>query len=284
VGLVLTSDGSGTSGLGTTALAGQTVAVTGYVYSGKAQWAVAGSGIWSSNGNWSDTQGSGGPGTPGVAGYAGDTATFGSVIGNNAACITLDTPVTLSAISFSNTAAGGYTLSGSGANTLTLNNSGSGATITVADGSHVVSAPVVLADNLTVSGSGTLAFGTASSITDNGSGCSLTMSGTGGTLILGGSNAYGGGTNVNAGTLEVLNSSALPEGTSLTVGASAPLLFGDSLQAAPPGHHVPMVGDVQAVPEAGTLALLGAAVCGAAIYRGIRSRRAYRRRRKIQNT
>ena len=53
----------------------------------------------------------------------------------------------------------GYTLSGSGANTLTLNNSGSGATIAVANGSHAINAPVVLADNLTVSGSGTLAFG-----------------------------------------------------------------------------------------------------------------------------
>ena len=86
---------------------------------------------------------------------------------------------------------------------MTLSNSGYGATITVANGSHAINAPVVLADNLTVSGSGTLAFGAASSITDNGLGYGLTMSGAGGTLILGGSNTYGGGTTIAAGTLTI---------------------------------------------------------------------------------
>ena len=89
-----------------------------------------------------------------------------------------------------------------------------------------------------------------------------------GALILTASNTYTGGTVVEAGTLIVSDHDALPSGTSLTVGADASQLFGGSLQAAA------MAGDMQAVPEPGTLALLAAAVCSAAVYRHIRSRKA----------
>src|SRR5208282_1365769 len=132
----------------------------------------------------------------------------------------------------------GYTLSGSGSNDLTLNSSGTPlagaeATITVSGGSHAIDAPVVLADNLLVMTGGsnawTLSFGTASSITDGGAGYSLTMSGSGGTLILSGTNTYGGGTIVDAGTLLITNDTALPVGTSLTVGAGATLIFDSSI-------------------------------------------------------
>ena len=64
-------------------------------------------------------------------------------------------------------------------------------------------------------------FGTASSIADYGSGFSLTMSGAGGELILSGSDMYTGGTSVTAGMLEVTTAAALPDGTSLTIGAAA---------------------------------------------------------------
>ena len=93
--------------------------------------------------------------------------------------ITLDEPVTLGTLILGNSDSTtvGYTLIGSGSNTLTFSNSGYGATITVANGSHVIDAPVVLADNLVVSGSGKLAFGTSSSITDEA--LALTMNGAG---------------------------------------------------------------------------------------------------------
>ena len=81
--------------------------------------------------------------------------------------------------------------------------------------------PVVLAGSLVVTGSGTLTFGSSSSIADNGSQYALSLNGPGGTLILSGSDTYGGGTNVNAGTLIVTNNTALPSETSLTVGAAA---------------------------------------------------------------
>ncbi len=95
-------------------------------------------------------------------------------------------------------------------------------------------APVVLAGNLTVTTSGanpwTLSFGTAGSI---GGDYSLTMSGTGGTLILSGSNTYSGGTFVLDGSLIASDNEALADGSSLIVGSAAladfaPLLSADA--------------------------------------------------------
>src|SRR5208283_2958670 len=57
---------------------------TAQVFSGKAQWNLSGGASWGSNGNWQDTQ-AGGPnaGAPGISGFAGDTATFGKIIGSS---------------------------------------------------------------------------------------------------------------------------------------------------------------------------------------------------------
>ena len=67
-----------------------------------------------------------------------------------------------------------------------------------------------------------------------------------GMLILSGENTYGGGTIVTSGTLDVASSSALLDGSSLTVGENVPSIFGDAVQG------------VHAVPEPTTLALLAA--------------------------
>ena len=147
-----------------------------------------------------------------------------------------------------------------------------GASIAVLSGTHAMNAPVVLANGLVVSGSGTLAFGSSSSITDNGGGFSLTISGPG-ALILSGSDNYGGGTIVDAGTLIATNSNAILDGTSLTVGAGGAFIFdptmsGVSYQTASGGamsHEM-----VSTVPEPGTIALLVAAFWSAAIYRRFR--------------
>jgi autotransporter-associated beta strand protein len=69
-----------------------------------------------------------------------------------------------------------------------------------------------------------------------------------GALVLSGIDTYTGGTFVTAGLLEVTNPAALPDGTSLTVGANAASVFGGA--AAPAGSSA-------AVPEPSTLALLG---------------------------
>ena len=65
-----------------------------------------------------------------------------------------------------------------------------------------------------------------------------------GELILSGSNTYQGGTIVSAGTLAVTNHNALPNGSSLTVGAGAGQLF-----AAPEaGGLVPNTQPLAAAP------------------------------------
>ena len=169
-------------------------------------WASAASGNWSNPANW----------TAGVPNSIGAAVTINAPTAP--LTVTLDIPLTLGTLTLgnSNSSSVGYTLSGSGANTLTLNNSGRGATISVTNGSHAINAAVVLADNLVVSGSGTLAFGSAG-ITNNGGGYSLTMNGTGGTLILGGSNTYSGGTILNAGILQAGNNSPGSEHAALAV-------------------------------------------------------------------
>ncbi len=141
--------------------------------------------------------------------------------------ITLDSPQTVGTLQLSNSAGAGtgYTLSGGGSNTLTFNNSSSGATIVLAGGTHVIAAPVVLADNLVVTGSGTLDFNSASSITETNGSYSLTMSGAGGKLILSGSDTYAGAMAVTGGTLLVTTRTALPSGTALIVGAGGVFIF-----------------------------------------------------------
>ena len=105
----------------------------------RASWASAVSGNWSDVRKW----------TGGVPNAAGAIAVFNAST-TAALTITLDNPRTVGALQFGNSGGAnvGYTLSGSGSDNLTLNNSGSGATIAITDGSHVINAPVVLADNL----------------------------------------------------------------------------------------------------------------------------------------
>ena len=110
---------------------------------------------------------------------------------------------------------------------------------------------------------GRLFSGRTSSITDNGSGFSLTLDGEGETLILMGSDSYGGGTSVLAGTLIVDSAAALPEGTNLTVGNVS--LFAAPL--VPAGSFGLSDAVVAPVPEPGTLALLAAGALALMFYR-----------------
>jgi len=75
----------------------------------------------------------------------------------------------------------------------------------------------------------------------------------GGILTLTGSNTYTGGTTISAGMLVATSSSALPDGTSLTVGGT--FIFDPSASATPASGAV-------AVPEPGTLLLLAAGAIG----------------------
>ena len=220
-------------------------------------WTSTASGNWSNSSNWAG-------GVPnGVGAWAALNAPTSVKI-----TVTLDTPVTLGTLLLGNSgkASTGYALTGAGSNSLTLNNSGSGAMISVTGGVHVINAPVILADNLTMTTGGTatweLSFKSASSISDSGAGHSLTLSASNGILILSGSDNYTGGTFVEAGTLIAMNPDAIATGTKLVVGkpsqfgqiAAASTAGGDPLR----GYPGSGLNEAASVPEPATMALLGA--------------------------
>jgi autotransporter-associated beta strand protein len=186
-------------------------------------WSAAVSGSWSAAGNW----------TGGVPDAAGAIAVIDAPTAT-ALTITLDKPQTVGALLLGNSGGTtlGYTLNGAGTNSLTFNNSGYGATVTVTGGTHGVNAPVVLADNLQVAGGNagwTLSI--AGSITGS---HSLTMSGNG-TLILSGQSTYTGGTTLAAG---VVSLGAAENGTSGPLGESGSIVFdGGTLQYSAVNQH-----------------------------------------------
>ncbi len=88
-------------------------------------------------------------------------------------------------------------------------------------------------------------------------------------LTLSGTNGYTGGTTVENSTLIVQSSGAIADGASLAVGDPA-------LLSLLPAAVVPSraeSGEVAPVPEPSTLALFSVAVCGAAVYQRLGSRR-----------
>jgi fibronectin-binding autotransporter adhesin len=118
--------------------------------------------------------------------------------------------------------------------------------------------------SLVLLGSGALTVGDATTTTFDGTisgvGGSLIKQGAG-TLVLSGSDNYTGGTTVIDGTLALATPTALPDGSSLTVGTGGSLAFGSALA-------VSLGAGAAAVPEPGTLALLVAgAIVGAGLFR-----------------
>jgi len=79
-----------------------------------------------------------------------------------------------------------------------------------------------------------------------------------GLLILSGSNSYSGGTVVDAGTLTITNNTALPDTSSLVVGAGGTLIFDPSAAVSPVTKSLSAI----AMPEPSTLALLGVGAIG----------------------
>ena len=264
-GTAAVGSGSGSFTLNVTPELSSTAAVTASysisVTSGNMNWGGPSGGSWSAAG-WSDTVAGGAAVAPGLnpAWTHSDVANFTSTAGS-AATVSLDVSPSLRAIAFTGTTA--YILSGAGGtlslNGGSLNSGGGGASIAVnASAQSVIDAPVLLADNLTVSGSGSLLFSASSSIADNGAGMSLTLISSGGTLVLSGSDSYTGGTNVEEGTLVVTSPDAIADGTSLTVGD--PILFLPEATMAIPSARPNIIpaAAVAPVPEPASLAILAA--------------------------
>ncbi len=115
-------------------------------------------------------------------------------------------------------------------------------------GNGVLAAPATIAATATVMPNANLTLTLAGNLSGTGQ---LIETGSG-QLVLSGSNTYSGGTNVYSGTLEVINSNALANGTNLTIDAGDKFIFPNSVAEAP-------AATVNSVPEPGTLALLSMA-------------------------
>ena len=225
---LLTTTGGFTGGSTVSPVAGGTALAAGYVgavsISGStliltvsavpsATW--TGAGNWSVPGNWNASFGSPPP--------SGAQAT--AIFGTGASPVNLDVNETVGTIAF-NSSTIPYTISG--AHTLTLDASGSGAAITMATGAAnaTIATPVSLNDGLTatVNAGDTLAINNAISSTSTTK--TLTANGAG-TLALSGNNTYGpsssgatGTTLSGGGTLQVGNNNALGAGDLSAAGST----------------------------------------------------------------
>ncbi len=94
----------------------------------------------------------------------------------------------------------------------------------VASGSSSINAPVALGDNLSVAAATGTSLTIPGPISESGGSHALTVAG-GGTLTLSGVNSFTGGTVVAGGTVRVTTPTALANGSSLTVGATALQFF-----------------------------------------------------------
>ena len=125
----------------------------------------------------------------------------------------------LSGLSF-NSLAAGYKISATGTEGLVLNNTagGTNSLLLSTGGNPLVAVPLSLASNLVADvAAGSLTLGGAIS---GPGGLTKTDSGT---LVLTGSNSYGGGTNVNGGILRLAAAGALPGGAAPTIAAGGTL-------------------------------------------------------------
>ncbi len=182
----------------------------------------------SAGGSWTRTAGNWTNGTPGLA---GDTATFGSGPGlTGAGAITLDGNVYVGHLDFNN--ANSYTIAQGSAGTLTIDNiDGSGSPdITVAAGNHTISAPVALANGVTVNTAAGASMNISAALAGTGG---LTKTGAG-ILELSGSSSYTGPTNIIGGTLKFNIASGTPTiaaGVTATVDSGATLELAGSVSA-----------------------------------------------------
>jgi fibronectin-binding autotransporter adhesin len=187
---------------------------------GSSAWA-AGSGNWENANNWDNQV---------IPGAVGNIATFSdTTLGSTSAIVTLGASQTVGTVAF-NSQAQNYTITATGSFALTLDNGGAGggAAITVdpAAGNPVISAPLVLNDNLTATVGTGRTLSVSGNISSTGGTRGLTKAGTG-TLLLSGTNSYSGNTAVNAGTLQLANSKALPGTTNLSIANNASVVAND---------------------------------------------------------
>ena len=216
-------------------------------------WSNTSGGTWSNTGNW--TNGS----VPGLG--AQDTALFGTAVTSGTAAVTLDGNRSLSSLTFSPTGGAAYAISPSGGGNFGLtfsNTGGAAATINNSSGNNTLAVAVTMSSNLSVTASTGSTLCVSGAIGDP-SGTNTLSVGGGGTLILSGSNSYGGPTTVNASTLQVGNgtSGEYLNSPSITMSNNATLEFNHA-DAYPGGYSGAISGSGQFVKAgSGSLTLNG---------------------------
>ena len=189
--------------------------------------------------------------------------------------ITLDGAESVGQLTLTATSAtSGYTLASGNGGSLTMSSGSVGvpAQILITTGSHSISAPVSLAGALSIVPTAGMSLTITGNISEQTPGAGrLSLDGPG-TLVLGGSNSYTGGTSVtaNGATLVITSGNSIAANTNLTVDAGGTFVFDPNGSA---GNLVATAsarpaGAIAAVPEPGTLALLAAAlVVGFGVWR-----------------
>ncbi len=216
----------------------------------------AGNAAWSASGNW--TGGTGLPGGGAAIVLGGSQATSGTID-------LLSTAPSISHLTFQANKITTITSTAAGGGQLTLDNGSGPVAIVVSGSGHAIDDNVaVTLDSdawITTSGSSD-SLSIAGDISNGTAACGIVKDGLG-TLVLSGSDTYTGGTTVDAGTLILDSSEALPSGASLIVGAGGTVIFAPSVLAA-------SQAEVAAVPEPGTLVLLAAGALIVGCWRGNR--------------
>jgi autotransporter-associated beta strand protein len=168
------------------ALAWQTQAVP--------QWSATNNGSWNSASNWK-------------TGFVPNGVTYEAALElptANGISVTLDAPQAIGQLTFGNSASSttGYTIAAGSSGSLTFSNSGTNSLLTVFNGSHVISAPVILAGGLTVTPSLGATLNISGAVSQASGNQSLMINGQG-TLILSGSDTFSGGVTIGSGTLQI---------------------------------------------------------------------------------
>ena len=177
---------------------------------------LGGTGDWAMGANWASN--------PYAPTNAGDTAVLG--VGSAVSTVTISQNMSLGAITFTNPSS--FIVADAG-KTLTFDNFGGGAVITVNSGtSNAISTAVSLKDKSTFNVAGGTVLSLSNVISSTSGANTLTKNGTG-TLVLSANNTYGPaagtvGTIASGGTLELANSHALGSGD-LTNSGSVTLKF-----------------------------------------------------------
>lgn len=172
-------------------------------------WNVDASGNWSASGNW----------IGGVPNSVDATANFGTVI-TAPRTVTVDSAQTVGTMNFSSP--NSYTLAGS--NAITLDVAAGNAAINVTAGSHTISAPVTLNDNVTITsnaGSGIALTGALSA-----TGKTITKAGTGSVQF---ENVRAAALNVSAGSAKISAKGSANSASGTSVVQSLAIASGASL-------------------------------------------------------